>query len=310
MKRLLVLAFLVSSPAAAESWICDVEDNDPWLRLQFTVAEDGAWSVGGMPGEGDLFDYPACEYAAGYVVCGGLGLELIFHPATGRAVHVNVAEHLAGYDDGKPILRLYWCRRKLDLDLAPQWFKEVIRERNGQTNAAAQDVGRGVEAYDRGDYGAAVEEWRPLAEQGVASAQFNLGHLYFEGSGVLQDYREAQKWYRLAAEQGHAGAQNSLGVIYAKGLGVPQDYGEAVKWFRLAAEQASAEAQISLGHMYEHGLGLPQDFVQAHMWFNLAAAQGAEQAVHRRDIVALRMSPAQVAEAQKLAREWMAKNGG
>jgi hypothetical protein len=155
--------------------------------------------------------------------------------------------------------------------------------------------------------------WRPLAEQGVALAQNNLGVMYAKGRGVPQDDAEAVKWYRLAAEQGNADAQYNLGVMYEKGEGVPQDYAEAVKWYRLAAEQGQALAQNNLGVMYARGEGVPQDDVQAHMWFDLAAAGFSaseaerDRAVQNRDIIASKMTPAQLAEAQRLAREWKPK---
>ena len=94
--------------------------------------------------------------------------------------------------------------------------------------------------------------------------------------------------------------------MYENGEGVAQDYAEAVRWYRLAAEQGYANAQINLGGMYYNGEGVPQDYVQAHMWSNLAAAQGNANAVANRDIAASLMTPAQIAEAQRLAREWIA----
>ena len=116
------------------------------------------------------------------------------------------------------------------------------------------------------------------------------------------------KWYHKAAEQGEANAQYNLGVMYDKGQGVPQDYREAVKWYHKAAEQGDASAQSTLGGMYYFGQGVPQDFVQAHMWFNLAAANVAtgKNYADARNEIAARMTPAQIAEAQKLAREWQA----
>jgi TPR repeat protein len=125
---------------------------------------------------------------------------------------------------------------------------------------------------------------------------------------VKQDYVEAARWYRKAADQGHAGAQNNLGYMYCQGQGVPQDYAEAARWFRKAADQGDAEAQYNLGIMYDQGQGVPQDYVQAHMWLNLAAAHsnGADQQQYSqpRELVANKMTQAQVAEAQRLAREW------
>jgi len=80
------------------------------------------------------------------------------------------------------------------------------------------------------------------------------------------------------------------------------------KWWRLAAEQGDAGAQYNLGRIYATGRGVPQDIVLAHMWSHLAALQGHEQAQHRRDIAASQMTPDQIAEAQRMAREWMAKH--
>ena len=136
---------------------------------------------------------------------------------------------------------------------------------------ACTDFEAGKEAYDRGDYATELQKWRPLAEQGDAEAQKYLGNMYRRGDGVPQDYQEAVRLYRLAAEQGHAKAQFNLGRMYAKGRGVPKDH------------------------------------VQAHMWLSLAAAQGDKRAPKRRDRLAKKMTPAQIAEAQRLAREWTPK---
>ena len=89
---------------------------------------------------------------------------------------------------------------------------------------------------------------------------------------------------------------------------MPQDYAEALRWYRLAAAQGVANAQTSLGFMYALGQGVPQDYVQAHMWFNLAEAQGSRNAVKGRDMAANEMTSAQIAEAQRMAREWMEKH--
>ncbi len=92
--------------------------------------------------------------------------------------------------------------------------------------------------------------------------------------------------------------------MYDKGEGVAQDYAAAVQWYRKAAEQGSARAQNNLAFMYSNGLGVAQDLVQAHMWFNLAGTQGDKEATKNRDIIAKLMTSAQIAEAQRLAREW------
>jgi len=143
------------------------------------------------------------------------------------------------------------------------------------TSAAfAGPLEEGDDAFQRGDYATALRVWRPRAEQGYAAAQIHLGFMYATGQGVPQDDAEALKWYRLAAEQGLAAAQHNLGLMYFEGLGIPQDY------------------------------------VQAYMWFNLAASRPASEAKERdvmvrvRDMIASKMTPEQLAEAQKLAREW------
>ena len=166
-------------------------------------------------------------------------------------------------------------------------------------------------AYFKGDYTTALRLYRPLAEQGNADAQYSLGIMYAKGQGVPQNYAEAVTWYRKAADQGVAQAQHNLGLMYRDGQGVPQDYAQAHKWYRKAADQGDADAQYNLGIMYAKGEGVPQDYVQAHKWWNLAAARyeasetvDRNMAVENRDIVAAKMTPAQIAEAQKLASEW------
>ena len=109
------------------------------------------------------------------------------------------------------------------------------------------------------------------------------------------------------ANQGNVEAQYNLSGMYYNGRGVPQDYAEAVKWLRLPADQGFAEAQSILGAMYYNGEGVPQDYVQAHMWLNLAAAKGSKSGESNRNIVAGKMSPQQIAQAQELARNWKPK---
>ncbi len=158
------------------------------------------------------------------------------------------------------------------------------------------------------DYAEAVKWYRLAAAQGLAQAQVNLGLMYDIGLGVIQDYAEAGKWYRLAAAQGDAYAQFRTGVMYGNGQGVVQDYPEAVKWYRLAAAQGLAQAQVNLGAMYGNGEGVIQDYVRAHMWANLAASQGNKIAAENRELNAKTMTPQQIGEAEKLARECQARN--
>jgi uncharacterized protein len=204
----------------------------------------------------------------------------------------------------------------------------------------AGPVNDAVAAYNKGDYATALQLIRPLADQGNPVAQNNLGVLYGEGHGVPQNWAEAVKWYRRAADQGYAIAQLNLGERYRLGEGVPRDYAEAVKWYRRAADQCYpnaqfrlglmytagqgvpedhaqavtwyrraadqgfADAQFHLGLMYGEGTDVPQDPVRAYMWTALAAAQGDEDAIAMRDVMPAWTDPAQIAEAEKLVREW------
>jgi TPR repeat protein len=118
------------------------------------------------------------------------------------------------------------------------------------------------------------------------------------------DYATALRLLGPLANQGDAIAQNNFGFMYFNGQGVPQNHDEAAKWFWLAANQGFASAQYNLGIMYSVGQGVPQDYVRAHMWFNLAAAPGYRFAAAEKDSIASQMTSAQIAEAQKLAREW------
>ncbi len=166
--------------------------------------------------------------------------------------------------------------------------------------AAAESLEEAAIAYRRADYATALRHYRPLAEQGLAVAQFNLGLLYDLGQGVVQNQAEAMKWYRLAADQGRADAHYQLGHLYYR----ENNYAEAARWFQLAADQGHADAQSSLGAMYAEGEGVPRDFVLALMWFTLSAAQSHRDAIENRDKAVLFMTPAQIAEAQKLAHNW------
>lgn len=122
-------------------------------------------------------------------------------------------------------------------------------------------------AWRREDYATVLRILRPRADQGIAHAQFLMGNMYYKGLSVLQNDGEAAKRYRLAADQGHARAQHSLGLMYSIGRGVQKDR------------------------------------VQALMWLELAAPQN-KLAAESRDLFASGMSPAERAEAKKLAREW------
>ena len=175
------------------------------------------------------------------------------------------------------------------------------------TVPAWADYQAGEDAYLAEDYETAMREWGPLAVQGDARAQNMLGYMYRFGQGVSQDYELARKWYRRAADSGNAQAQNNLGALHRYGLGVKKDYQEAFRWFLRAAEQGNGGGQNHVGLMYYKGEGVPQDIVQAFKWAWLAAEQGLDPAVQALDILRNEMTPAQIAKAKHLAREWRPK---
>ena len=200
----------------------------------------------------------------------------------------------------------------------------------------------GKRAALQGDYAVAYQEWRPLAEEGHADAQFLLGLMYREGRavpqdsaeavlwlekaaaqghsdarfflarayregrGVAQDFAEAARWFLAAAEQGHAKAAFTIGLMYRKGEGVRKDDREAARWYQKAALLGHAEARFTLGAVSEEGRGVEQDFVRAYAWYSLAETSGIELGAVLRQRAARRMTPGQIAEAQALAKEWRA----
>ena len=119
---------------------------------------------------------------------------------------------------------------------------------------------------------------------------------------------EAVEEWRWPAEQGDPAAQYNLGLAYMNGYGVMINLREAVKWYRRAADQGMMFAQSNLGRMYNNGFGVERDDVQAHLWFDLAADQGDPASIANRDRIARRLSPAERAEAARLADAWRAEH--
>ena len=214
-----------------------------------------------------------------------------------------------------------------------------------QNHAQAQSVlgqlymqGRGVPK----DEAKGADLVRRAADTGLASAQYAMGLLLVDGRGGLpKDPATAALWFKSAADQSHvpaycwlgeladreqnaaeavgwwrkgagAGDRNCqflLGRAYLDGKGgLPRDVNEAVAWFRRAANQRLPAAQAALAYAYERGTGVPTDYVLAYMWFNLARSQGHNPQPMRETMEALekKMTPEQIAEAQKRSREWRA----
>jgi uncharacterized protein len=94
----------------------------------------------------------------------------------------------------------------------------------------------GQKAFIRQDYARAVEIWAPLAEAGMARAQYGIAFMLESGWGVVQDYSEAAFWYKLAAQKGHRKAQFNLGRMYLEGRGTNADRGIGLYWVQSAAD--------------------------------------------------------------------------
>ena len=109
------------------------------------------------------------------------------------------------------------------------------------------------------------------------------------------------------ADKGDAPSQFNLGLLYVDGHGVPQDYAEAAKWFERAAQQDYVKAQLNLGALYGSGKGVKRDYVQAYKWLNICAAKGDGKCVAQRDLVAQKLKPKQVTEAQRLSSQFQPK---
>lgn len=131
---------------------------------------------------------------------------------------------------------------------------------------ARADYDAGLAAYQKGEYGVALREFRALADRGVVLAYTNLGYMYALGEGVKANPSKAAAWFRKAAEAGSGAAQLTLGVLYYNGEGVERDY------------------------------------PRAYAWFNIAATNGRDDALRYMSVVMQRMSKAQAITAQQLAR--------
>src|SRR5579859_5772774 len=135
-----------------------------------------------------------------------------------------------------------------------------------------QDFSAGLKAYENHDYATALKQWQPLADRGSEAAEFNLGLLYYDGTGV------------------------------------PQNYSEAAQWFEKAADQGYVKAQYNLGEMYAVGKGVKRDYVQSYKWLSICAASGNENCAAHRDLISKKLKGSQLSNAQKMVEDWKPKN--
>lgn len=164
---------------------------------------------------------------------------------------------------------------------------------------ARADFQAGAEAYSRGDYRAAIDQWVPYAESGDPRAMYNLGQMYRLGIGTEKDLGKAEDYYRRAAALGHIGAQANLGSLLFDRK--PPQVGEALIFWRQAATGGDPKAQFLTGVQYFNGDYVTRDHVQAYAWLSLSAKGGVREAAQALATVKGYMEPADVEAATKLA---------
>ena len=189
---------------------------------------------------------------------------------------------------------------------------------NGLRQAAVK--GDGAAVYDlatrffegRGvgrDIALSQKLYEALAQAGYAPAQYKLGGVHEKGIGVPRDLNLAKLWYGRAAEQGNVRAMHNLAVIQAEAptTSAKPNYAMAAHWFQRAAEYGLRDSQYNLAVLYARGLGMPQDLVQSYLWFSAAGAQGDSDAAKKRDDVAAKLAPKDLATAQALVSAFRVK---
>tara|TARA_R110000868_G_scaffold50530_3_gene161400 strand:- start:3366 stop:3983 length:618 start_codon:yes stop_codon:yes gene_type:complete len=175
------------------------------------------------------------------------------------------------------------------------------------TAGPAEDVQAAYKAEQNEDFETAVKLYERAAAAGDMYAMNNLGDMYYNGRGVKRSWVEAMKWYRQGAEKGNADSQHAVGMMYELGESVRPNAAEAVKWYLLAANQGLLRSQNSLGILYTTGAkGLEPSPVRAFMWFSVAAKDD-KTAASRRDRAAAKMTPEQIAAAEKVIAAWKPK---
>ena len=172
------------------------------------------------------------------------------------------------------------------------------------------DLGKGLAAYNTGDYETAMAECLPLADNGNAGAQFCVGRMYANGFGVDMNDEQALKWYGLAAEQGHGEAAFNLGVMHANGWGVPMDDVAAFQWYMKGAENGFAQAQATVAALYVHARGVEENLVEAYRWYKTAEKLGDTLYTVEMETIAAQLSEDDLMLAHHKSDSWVEKFDG
>jgi localization factor PodJL len=157
------------------------------------------------------------------------------------------------------------------------------------------------------DHKLALRLFERAAAAGSGPAQFRLGNMHEKGIGTTRDAKMAMTWYRRAAEKGNAKAMHNLAVLIAEGAEGKPDYSEAAKLFRKAAEFGVRDSQFNLAILLGRGLGLEQDLLQSYTWFAVAARQGDTDAASKRDEVGAKLTAVDLGAARNASLAWRAK---
>jgi len=197
-------------------------------------------------------------------------------------------------------------RLKKDPSQARQWFEIASLKGNNEAQYELGKLFYSGSGVDH-DYFNAREWWMESALQGNLDAQQKLGYLYSEGLGVDRDFDVAKDWYLRAARRGHAEAQTLLGSLYHEGNRIPHDYNEAFKWYKLAAEQGHPHAQYTLATLYHDGLGTQVDYIQCAAWVEVAVANGFDDDHDASDNCRKQLDELSNRTATHLANVWKKK---
>jgi len=200
----------------------------------------------------------------------------------------------------------------IDYKEAIKWYRTASTSNNSEHRGDAF-LALG-EMYEEGQGTAknpseAMKLYKKAAAEGNAEAGYRIGVLYETGKGVSKNYGKAAEWYSSSAEMFNSTAMYRMGFLHEKGMGVPKSMQEAEKWYRRAADAGNSWSQFYFGEKCEHGKGVKKDLVFAHAWYNLASRGMGDKGLWKkaksaRDRVALKLTPEELARAEKIVRDW------
>ena len=174
------------------------------------------------------------------------------------------------------------------------------------SNAYADGLSDGIAHFEQRDYQSALELLRPLADEGEPRAQYVIAVMFLNGLIKAPSEDTAAGYMHRAADQGYAPAQTELARMYRDGDGVPQHPLASLEWYQRAAENGDVGAQLTLADAYAYGS--PPQLIEAYKWYEIAIRYWGPLAVRAREVVAEQMTPEQIAQATKLAGDWLKTN--